>query len=385
MSASERSLETELLLACARARAAPAVIRELASSRIDWPRLLGLAQHHALAPLVSWRLREACAEAVPGETLDALNECFRRNVARSLFLTGELLEILGVLRAAGVSAIPFKGPVLAWWLYGHPGLREFTDLDLLVRRKDVSRVRELLGARGYRSKAALDGRLERTFLRWSCQWPLVRQDERAAVDLHWGIVPGYFSLRLEAEPLATVAVAGREIPTFGPEDTLLILVIHGTKHCWMPLGLLCDLAMLIETAGIDWERVLARAGALGLRRRLLVGLWLARELLGAALPERVLGRLAAEARALKLASEIRERFLTDRPASGESRFHLRSMDRMRDRVRFLLGTIFEPTEADWDSLRIPPSLFPLYYLARPLRLLAKHGSRQARRLRPRLS
>ncbi len=140
-----------------------------------------------------------------------------------------------------------------------------------------------------------------------------------------------------------MAVAGREIPTFCPEDTLLILVIHGTKHCW-----------------------------------------LARELLGTALPERVLGRLAAEARAPKLAAEIRERFLTDRPAGGESRFHLRSMDRMRDQVRFLLGTIFEPTEADWDSLRIPPSLFPLYYLARPLRLLAKHGSRQARRLLPRL-
>jgi hypothetical protein len=182
-----------------------------------------------------------------------------------------------------------------------------------------------------------------------------------------------------------VAVTGREIPTFCPEDTLLILVIHGTKHCWLPLGLLCDLAMLIETAGIDWERVLARAGALGLRCRLLIGLWLAHELLGTALPERVLGRLAAEARAPKLAAEIRERFLADRPAAGESRFHLRSMDRMRDRVRFLLGTIFEPTEADWDSLRIPPSLFPLYYLARPLRLLAKHGSGQARRLRPRLS
>ena len=34
-----------------------------------------------------------------------------------------------------------------------------------------------------------------------------------------------------------------------------------------------------------------------------------------------------------------------------------------------LRYFLQPTSADWESLRIPDSLFPVYYLARPARLI----------------
>ena len=50
-------------------------------------------------------------------------------------------------------------------------------------------------------------------------------------------------------------------------------------------------------------------------------------------------------------------------------FQLRSRERLRDRVR-LLAT---PNEGDWERFPLPAPLYPLYYLLRPLRLLAKYG------------
>ena len=63
------------------------------------------------------------------------------------------------------------------------------------------------------------------------------------------------------------------------------------------------------------------------------------------------------------------------------RFQLALLERLTDKVRFWHG-VLAPTPADFDALHIPASLFPAYYLARPLRLAAKHGLLATRRLLP---
>lgn len=371
--------ESALVLACARPRPDPAAIRLLAAGPIDWARWRELAELHSVAPLLYWRLRQSCPEAVPPEVLGALEKRFRASAERGLRLSAELVEVMERLEAAGLDAVAFKGPVLAWWAYGHPGLREYLDLDILVRREEVGRAREVLRARGYRPQAPLNGALEGNFRRWLGQLTYVRDDLQVAVDLHWTLAPPAFGLRLERGQRLRVPIGSRAVPTLEAEDTLLLLAYHGAKHAWRPLNFLCDLAMLVTALPIGFETALARAAGQRLRRRLLLGLCLAHELLGVELPAAVYHQATADGRVGKLAAEVREDLLAGRPAPDESRFQLRVADRRRDALRLWLASVFKPTEADWAALRIPPSLFPLYYLARPVRLLVKHGVGQARR------
>jgi hypothetical protein len=372
--------ESELLLACVRPQPDPAAIREQARRTIDWARWRELAEFHCVAPLVYWRLQQTCPDGAPAGVLYALGERFRASAERGLWLTAELLEVLERFEAAGVEAVALKGPVLAWWVYGHPALREYLDLDVLVPPAHVTRAREALLARGYHLKAALDGPLERNFRRWLGQMSFVREDLQVAVDLHWTLAPPAFGLRLESGTRVRVQIGSREVPTLGPEDTLLLLAYHGAKHGWTPLNFLCDLAMLLAAVPIDFEGALERAAGQRMTRRLLLGLSLAHELLGVDLPASVWRQLTADRRVTGLAAEVRQGLLDGRPAPDESRFQRRVADRFRDGLRLWLASVFQPTEADWTALRIPPSLFSLYYLARPVRLLIKHGSSQARRL-----
>ena len=135
--------EIELLLACARTR-----ISEESVSRIgrlvglltDWDDLISTGNFHGVLPLLYTSLRHVCDQAVPSSPMTELRARFHSNSARNLFLAARLLKILQLLEANGISAVAFKGPTLAVIAYGNLALREFCDLDVLVKEKDFQRL-----------------------------------------------------------------------------------------------------------------------------------------------------------------------------------------------------------------------------------------------------
>jgi hypothetical protein len=353
-----------LLLHCARARPDLETLRRLAAEEADWTALVQQSVLHRLGPIVYWYLNQAC----PGTVPEGLRGQFHQSAVRNLLATAELLRLLEIFEAASIPLVPFKGPALAWSLYEDSALREMSDLDVLVRPRDADRAIALLRSQGYRPYyPGVDTR----FFRAGQEMPLVREDGRVAVDLHWGLLPRYFPLDASVffERLAPVPIAGRQVLTFCPEDLLLFLCVHGSKHGWTSLAWLCDIARLLDRRPVNWDDVLTRARANHVSRCLSLGLTLARDLLGAATPE-----LPREA----LAAAAREQLMN---GSGDvsMRFQLALLERLTDKVRFWQG-ILAPMPADFESLHIPASLFPAYYLARPLRLAVKHGLLAARRL-----
>ena len=65
--------------------------------------------------------------------LEALRQQDKANAHRALWLTLELLNIHRHLQTRGLEVLPYKGPVLAETLYGNVAMRQFSDLDLLIR------------------------------------------------------------------------------------------------------------------------------------------------------------------------------------------------------------------------------------------------------------
>ncbi len=56
------------------------------------------------------------------------------------------MEFLG---GSGIEAVPYKGPMLAVQAYGDIGLREFMDLDILVRHREIPKITEVMRENGY--------------------------------------------------------------------------------------------------------------------------------------------------------------------------------------------------------------------------------------------
>jgi hypothetical protein len=338
-----------------------------------------------MMPLLFWHLDDAPPELVPAAVLARLRERFHRTAQRNLFLTAKLIKLLNLLEAHELSAIPYKGPVLAASSYGNLALREFVDLDLLVRKRNVPRVKEILSAVGYQLKFRLSRAQEAAFLWYNCEHAFAHEDDGSMVDLHWAITERFFSFPLDPECLwerhNRVALGGSDVPTFSPEDLLLILCVHGSKDAWERLKYVCDVAQLVRThRDMDWKRVVERAGRLGSERMLFLGLLLARDLLETPLPEEVSRRAHADPAVEALVRRISERLFREIDHSPRSfaempfrPIHMKMRERLRDKVRYLVRVATTHTVGDWMALPLPKPFFFLYYVLRPIRLVKNYG------------
>lgn len=392
----ERGLrpEAELLLCCARTFMQPEHaerIKALLQEDIDWTYLIQTAHRHGTMPLLYWNLNTTCSEAVPKAILGQFRDYFHTNAQRNLFLTEELLLLLNLFAAHGISAIPFKGPVLAASAYGKLSLRQFCDLDILVHERDVPRALDLLISQRYQPPSQLHVVKEKPYVRFeqfmeSAQhqgsYDLARADGKVFIELHWKLTPKHFPFPIDLErsweSLQPISLAGTIILNFVPEEMLLILCMHGTKDGWLQMKWICDVAELIRAhQRLDWERVVEQAGSLGSKRMLFLGLLLASNLLGTALPEEVLQRMQADSATKLLAAHVREQLFceADEPPGDTYKYflHLRVRERLKDKVHYFFHLMMTPTEKDWEFLPLPASVCSLYYLLRPIRLAGKYG------------
>lgn len=367
--------EGALILACA--SVAPDRPRSSqAGGALDWARVMTLATRHGLRPLLHARLRadDGCPEPVRND----LARHYLANARHNLLLTGVLTDLLVHLAADGVEAVPFKGPVLAQDAYGSLSLREFADLDVVVRPADAERALTLLQAAGYTLQKGAAGHARTGYHR-----PLAHLDTGVEVELHWGVTQAYLNVDLDLEACWSRAhprsVAGRSLPGFSLEDTLVLLCVHGGKHLWLGLGWIRDVAgLLAGHPDVAWDVVADTARRAGCERMVRLGLHLAHDLLDAPLPDGMAEDLRADPAVGALAGEVVARLfgdVTPSPSVPEQySFYRRLRERRSDRVRlrlWLARLLFTPIPEDREAVRLPPPLRWLYPLVRPARLVGR--------------
>lgn len=381
---SERAApEVELLLLCARSSldaAAERRVAELSAGGVEWGKVASLAWRHGLLPLLFKRVGESCADSIPADALASLREQFARASALSVYLSGELRRLLQLFRARGVEAMPYKGPALALAAYGDVRLRQFCDLDIVVRARDTEAAIDALSSRGFAPYGDLDAARQSVVRRTQHNLAFTRDRDRTVVELHWEVAKRGFSRAVAAEGLWARSRAcefeGAPTRAPAPEDLLLALCVHGTKHVWERLGWLCDIARLVEReTELDWRTVVARARAGGCARMLAVALDLARSLFGAPLPREAELMIESDAAARELSLRIASRLLTAEGSPPGAReyflFQLRAREGWADRARYCVFSL-RPTERDL-KLALPRRLSFVYYVLRPLRMALTGG------------
>jgi len=371
--------EHEVLLLITRRKLAPAQqssLRDLLSDVRDWDYLLTAANHHGLIPLLHAHLHSTNAELVPTTVRSRLKQQSLSQTQNVLHLVAKQLKLYRQLKQNNVRAAIFKGPVLSQMAYGELSLRQSGDIDVLISRADFDRTRQVLESLGYLMTPALTHAQLTSHLRSHCEIQFVRDDWFTVVDLHWALAPKNFVFKLETDEvlarLQRVEVAGVEIGTLGTEDLILYLSMHGAKHLWRAIEWISSLGELIRSAeSIAWETVVERAEKAHATRMLGLGLRLVEIVSAVEIPRKVLEATDRDAGMKKMAEQILSQvFAIAGPADSTETnlYNLRIMDRKRDALVSALRAIFVPTFTDWSSLHLPPSLHPLYYAYRPLRL-----------------
>jgi hypothetical protein len=334
--------------------------------------VLKLATYHRVLPAIHSAFHGRTDG--PASIRAAVDSRFSGHSRRILRFSAVLAGILRQFEKHGIEVLPHKGPVLAQRLYHDPAMRDFGDLDLLVRAADVRRARTALQELGYTSKLTLPARQEREYLRTGYEYVFGSAAEPNLIELQWHIVPRFYSIATTMESLFQRSVEcefeGMRARTLSNEDLMLVLCVHAAKHEWSQLGMVRDIATLARFE-LDWQWTMSEAGRLGIQRIIAVSLELARTLLELELP-RALAFHPAILDGEALASDIRDRMSRAEEPVTESICYFRSMmnlrERWQDRIRFAWGLAFTPSVGEWQAVSLPDRLFPLYRVVRLLRL-----------------
>ncbi|MBD2386582.1 nucleotidyltransferase domain-containing protein [Cylindrospermum sp. FACHB-282] len=385
--------EIELLLCCTRTRIDPETaerIQTLLQQDIDWAYLMQIADRHGTIPLLYQTFKTMWREAIPKTVLTQLQNHYHTNASRNLFLSHELLNLLKLFQSHKIPAIPFKGLVLAISIYDNLAMRQFSDLDILVKQQDIVKVQELLITQKYQLET--DGSWQQTFVH--------SQKPEVVVDLHWELTPlDYFPFKLpDFETLwqrsKFLTLKGESIIDFSSDDLLIILAVQvarGVNEGRESLAQICDLAELFRIQQtLNWEHLLQQVSSLELKRPFFISLLIVNSLLNAPLPAQVKQAIQEQIQVdptiLIYAVRMRKQLFTEikSPLIIKLFFqHLMingPLSSMPDRVylvwQFLSFTtrlvITDTTQADREFFPLPSGLSFLYYLIRPIRLVSRY-------------
>jgi len=344
--------EIELLLSCSKSQLdyiTANKISLLLREKIDWDWALNAALHHGIWPILYHNLKTVYSEAVPQDVLSKLQRVYLFNAVRNLQLTNELLQIIKDFQTHGIKVVPFKGPVLAQAIYGDIALRSFCDLDIMVKKQDVLKAKDLMISRGYQSTLKLTPSLEKTYLQSACEYNFTRSNPSIWVEIHWNFHPNYFSIPFDEEiwsRLETMNLEGATVNRFPAEDLILALCGHATRHQWGKIKLVSDIAGLLECYHIDWERVKRNAADMDLMRILHIGLFLAHDLLDVEFPVKMQNMIENDSAAKKLALNLSKKLLNCEFNRQERSFEtvlfwLSSREKLLVKARFLFIVVMK--------------------------------------------
>lgn len=382
------SLEWKLLLACARTQLtsedSQRIEQELVHLNVGWDRLIERACQHGIEPLLYYNLqRLGVPSAVPRAAIEVLRRAYYSNAARNALLYKELHQALSALRETGSAVIVLKGAALAETVYPNRALRPMSDIDLLVRKEEVSRAEAKLSAMGYVFQEHPKGE---AWLREQYYHSVFVKDAITSteihLEIHWHLERPSRPFQINIDGLwdraVPATIAGVETLVLSPEDLLLHLCLHTCKHK-LTGGLrpFCDIAETIRQYGqhLDWGQIQTRASQWQINQYVYLPLQLARKMLGAAVPEPALDALQPEGFDARLLDWAREEILEDKGTSPifPDLLQLWQGHRVKDRVAVLMKILSPTVIADYYA--IPPASKKryFYYPVRLKDLLMRYG------------
>lgn len=241
-----RRAERQLILLAAgtasRREAGRARALELAV-RVDWRQLAASLHQRRLLPTLGPRILALCEGRAGDEFPAQVERALAQSRRQGAFLQMISDQVIDALRDAGVPCAPLKGAQLSEALYGDPGRRLASDIDLLVSRDQLQTALAVVRGFGYGPPIDhVDGDgVPQLHFAISHQ-----AEELPPVELHWRI--HWYERRFAAERLLPPPGAP---PAWRPAaaDELAALLLFYARDGFFDLRLATDVGALWDARG----------------------------------------------------------------------------------------------------------------------------------------
>ena len=127
-------------------------IRDLMNEIKDWDHFVKLANEHGIVALLWYNITETNNDKhIPPEFLKIFRIAYLKNLTRNTYLYDQLAKILELIKDKDIKVVLLKGMALEKTIYGNQGLRQMTDIDILVSQYVVLELRRIFMKNEFKS------------------------------------------------------------------------------------------------------------------------------------------------------------------------------------------------------------------------------------------
>lgn len=225
-------------------------LRSMAEKITDWNSFSDLAANHGIAALIYNNMASlGLLQFVPPDIKEILRNSLLTNIARNAGFIEKTSWVSELLNNYGIKIVLLKGLALELSVYGNTGLRQMTDVDILVRREESLKARKILIENGFISHP-LKSTLYKPILAYAGKHLPTLTKEGFAIEIHnelFGKKNSFLTKKLLDDSYET-EIKGAKV--FIPDPLMFFLYL--VKHLWLhemnnesQLRLYADLVALI--------------------------------------------------------------------------------------------------------------------------------------------
>lgn len=350
-------------------------IKKIAAHPLDWNLIFEESLYQRVFPLVYQNIITIVPNAPPSEIFQKYQAVYAKNATKNLYYSACLIRISKLFNERDLKILPFKGPILSEDLYGGIEFRQFSDLDILVSKKDAIDAWQLLLDSGFQGELTLNKGQRAAYIKVEDHIALSRKD--MVVELHWEMSGLYTSRQVlyetVANDLSQLNFSGQNLPNLSTEHLVVYLSVHACKHGWANLEAVANLSELLKR-DCDLDKIVDLASKWKCKRMLNLGFYLSHKLFDTTMPGNlqfyengVMSEIGNNVFAVMFQNliDLKVKGIANR----FSFFHLNVRDSFIDELQYTFRLIFRPTDKDWLCCPVPGRVGFIHYFIRPFRLI----------------
>jgi len=243
-----------------------AQINDLLKERLDWNTLREQSGREGVSGLVYYHLVNRKLSDGAGSYFDQLKMNTQLHSVRNTIMTELTKKIIKIFNEKKIKIILLKGIFLANNVYKYPALRPMSDVDILIKKEDLSEANEVLNSFGYKTPPIYKEFLRHKSGSLNTLFYVKNSSTHLPIHLHWHLVNTTWPLDSLVDKIDMGRIWSRAEPvkigdvdalSLAPEHLLIYLSYHAFKHYFDKLIRITDIMEVLKfyEGRMDWEVV----------------------------------------------------------------------------------------------------------------------------------
>jgi hypothetical protein len=336
-----------------------------------WDYTLKLAIENGMAPLVYKKIPLLSnGIMIPEKVKQSLQQVYYKTLSYGTVLYQNFNEVAETFSNAGIDVIPLKGIFLADYLYRDIGLRQLSDIDILVREENIPECVDIMKGLGYVQEEEKSKFFEENVDYIHCSH-IVKGI--AKFDLHRKIHKENESYTVKIqdfwESATEVVVNGAPVLALDIHHLIIHLCIHLEKHFGLEIvqyKCFCDIVNLLDKHAdkIDWGKLEGLCTKYNCTFTIFKYLMLTKEFFNVYLPDEIVNK-HSKCLSKNVIKQFVRNFIHKNSWETTSVAQLKMKNGINEKMRYFFRTVFPPVKFMVDRYRIKYMLsVPYYYFYR---------------------